>query len=267
MSAVKRFVEYALGGRGGRQLSETLAKVGLRGLGVGLPPFVSESGEANFLRTFIKTCGCAVAVDVGAHFGEYTACLLECGANRVVAFEPIPESASQFAQGLGRDPRVTLRSAALGETERDIDLRLPIDAPTSTIASRGEGGEKFTTSAFRSITVQMTTLDAEMERLAVTPDFLKIDVEGYEIEVLAGAPSTIASGKIKAIQIEFSHYNLSRNQTVRDFEKLLPNYLMFRLAARSLRPVDSEHFLGTIYGYSNFVALRPDIARALHSLI
>ena len=86
-------------------------------------------------------------------------------------------------------------------------------------------------------------------------------------EVLAGAQRLIASHCLKAIQIEFSFHHLLRGTTLLTFERNLPGYRIFRLASRSLREIDPKHYLGTIYGYSNFIALRPDVAEKLKAII
>ena len=61
--------------------------------------------------------------------------------------------------------------------------------------------------------------------------------------------------------------NLLRGTTLLTFENHLPGYKIYRVASRSLRALDSKHYLGTIYGFSNFVALRPDMAERLKAII
>jgi hypothetical protein len=99
------------------------------------------------------------------------------------------------------------------------------------------------------------------------PDFLKIDVEGYEPEVLAGSQALLRGGSIKAIQFEFSYHHLLRGTTLKTFEQYLSGYQLFRIASRSLRSIDTDHYLGTIYGYSNFLAVRNDLVGRLRHLI
>lgn len=265
--AGSRLVDLLLGGPAGRRVSETLARVGLHGLGVSLPPDIETSGEAFFLRAFTRSCGCAVAADVGAHLGEYTAHLLGLGVDKVIAFEPMPPLAERFEKRFAADPRVILRKVALGELTGRTELRYPQGNPTSTIAARGDGHQRYIEVPLVSINVPIVTLDEALAEAGVAPDFLKIDVEGYEREVLAGAPRLIASGKVKAIQIEFTYVNMIRGVSAPDIAALLPGYQLFRLASRSLRPLDVGHYLGNIYGYSNFIALTPDAVHAMRRYI
>jgi FkbM family methyltransferase len=260
-------VEHLLGNRFGHKISYNLARIGMRGLGVGLPPWPEQNGECFFLKRLFSSCDASVAIDVGGNVGDYSDILLNVGAERVITFEPVPASADAIAQRFINEPRVTLRREAVGESVTTIRLNVPSDSATSVLASRGAGAIAFTAAPMNSIDVPMTTLDTVLAELNVMPDFLKIDVEGFEAEVLAGAQHLIASRCLKAIQFEFSHHHLLRGTTLLDFEKYLPDYKLYRLASRALRPVDPRHYLGTIYGFSNFVALRPDAAERLKDII
>lgn len=265
--ALRTAVEHVLGSPYSHALSYNLARLGLHGLGVGLPPSPESSGEHFFLKNFFDACGCSLAIDVGGNIGDYTAMLLDLGVPKVITFEPVPASANAIERRFGGDARVRLRRQAVGETIDRIRLNVPSDSATSVLASRGEGAGRFTAAPVNVIDVPMTTLDAAVKELGVKPEFLKIDVEGFEAEVLAGAEQLLRSQCLKAIQIEFSYHHLLRGTTLLNFEKYLQDYRLYRVASRSLRPLDSKHYLGTIYGFSNLVALRADTADKLTKLI
>ena len=144
-----------------------------------------------------------LAFDIGAHLGDRTAAFRKLGA-RVVALEPQPAVRRWLALLVGRSPDVTVRAEAVG---REIGTaRLAVSTLTPSMSSLAEdwptalaernpdfGGVRWDDS----VEVPVTTLDALIEEYGL-PRFCKIDVEGYEPEVLAGL-----SHRIPALSVEF----------------------------------------------------------------
>jgi FkbM family methyltransferase len=128
--------------------------------------------------------------DVGAHVGDRIAAFRRLGA-RVVAVEPQPALARTLRLLYGRDTAVTIEAVALGRQSGTVELKLNLENPTVSTASDefvqaargapGWEGQRWT----KTIQVPMTTLDALIAQHGM-PSFVKIDVEGFEAEVLAG---------------------------------------------------------------------------------
>ena len=128
--------------------------------------------------------------DIGSHVGDRVAAFRRLGA-RVIAVEPQPALAMTLRLIYGRDRTVTLVESAVGREPGTIALKLNLDNPTVSTASEafiaaahqapGWEGQHWT----RSVDVPVTTLDALIARYGA-PRFIKIDVEGYEAEALAG---------------------------------------------------------------------------------
>lgn len=144
-----------------------------------------------------------VVFDVGSHVGDRAGSFLRLGA-KVIAVEPQPALGSVLKIFYGRNPKFELVRAAVGSREGEIELKLNTKNPTVATAS-----DDFIKSADAApgwegqqwddrITVPMTTLDALIKRYG-TPAFVKIDVEGFEDEVLAGLSPPLA-----ALSIEFT---------------------------------------------------------------
>src|SRR5215467_8077194 len=113
LSIARSLAEMVLGGPAGRKISYHLARLGLHGLGVGLPPVPDKSGELFFLSNFLKLFPCKLAIDVGGNIGEYTNILINLGAAGVIVFEPVPASFARLKQNLGqRSDRVEMRQEA-----------------------------------------------------------------------------------------------------------------------------------------------------------
>jgi FkbM family methyltransferase len=128
--------------------------------------------------------------DIGAHVGDRIAAFRRLEA-RVVAVEPQPALVRTLRLLYGRDPHVTIEAAAVGRQPGSVDLSLNLDNPTVSTASQDFIAAASHARAWEdqtwtsSIRVPLTSLDRMFEKHGV-PTFIKIDVEGFEAEVLAG---------------------------------------------------------------------------------
>src|SRR5438874_10587795 len=139
--------------------------------------------ELAMLRELVPA-GCT-AIDVGANRGYYSWALAYIAAS-VEAFEPNPVLA-RFAQAkLGR--KVRLHEVALSDHEGVATLYVPRRASGSSLHIIGNLGNVYTHDHVDEIQVRLATVDSYgFENVG----FLKIDVEGSEMEVLAGARETV----------------------------------------------------------------------------
>jgi FkbM family methyltransferase len=136
-----------------------------------------------------------VCFDLGAHVGNRTAALLALGA-RVVALEPQPLPAATLRRLHGRNPRLNLLQLAVGERAGEASMLVSARTPTVSTLSADWAGEVSRTPGFagvdwgQRVAVKVTTLDELIREFGV-PVFCKIDVEGFELEVLRGLSSAI----------------------------------------------------------------------------
>jgi FkbM family methyltransferase len=141
--------------------------------------------------------------DVGSHVGDRIAAFRRLGC-RVVACEPNPPLVRTLRLIYGRDANVTIEPVAVGAAPGEIEFAINIDNPTVSTASRdfvkaSQGAPGWQGQVWgKSIKVAMTTLDALIARHG-TPVFVKIDVEGFEAEALAGLTQAVA-----ALSFEFT---------------------------------------------------------------
>jgi FkbM family methyltransferase len=132
------------------------------------------------------------AVDVGANWGIYTH-VMAANARHVHAFEPVPVLASRLSRTVPRN--VTVHETAL--SDHDGTALLTVAGGEYGLSSlhlqQGDG----------HIDVQLTTLDHAVQ---APIGFIKIDVEGHEQEVLAGALRILALDRpVLLVEIEERH--------------------------------------------------------------
>ena len=140
--------------------------------------------------------------DIGAHVGNRVRAWRTLGAT-VVAVEPQPDFVRLLRLFFGRDRGVTIVPKALGERAGTARLGIATATPTVSSLSPDWRDTVATDPSFakvrwdRSVDVEVTTLD-DLVAAHGEPAFCKIDVEGFEADVLRGA-----SRPLRALSFEY----------------------------------------------------------------
>jgi FkbM family methyltransferase len=152
-----------------------------------------------------------VAIDVGAHFGEYSYVLAKLVGKqgRVICLEPVEEDAAALAKG-ARQLRLPIEviNCALSSQEGYAELHIPSsDGDLSTALSSLRDGQESERGESRRVLVKR--LDDITQGLTQPISLVKIDVEGHEVDVLAGAEATLANHRPNLIiEIEKRHNSM-----------------------------------------------------------
>ncbi|MEI4232034.1 FkbM family methyltransferase [Roseovarius sp. D22-M7] len=138
--------------------------------------------------------------DVGAHIGNRSRAMRAAGA-RVVAIEPQQPFAGFLRRTLPRD--ITLVEAAAGRAEAEVEMAVSSRHPTVSSLRADFVSGAAAAPGFAHVRwdatqrVRIVTLDGLIARFGV-PRYVKVDVEGYEIEVLSGL-----SQPVPIVSVEF----------------------------------------------------------------
>jgi FkbM family methyltransferase len=164
-----------------------------------------------------------LAFDIGSHVGDRIGAFRRIGA-RVVALEPQPLCANVIRTLYGDDASVFLFEGACGPKSGRLRLHINSANPTVTTASLdfvkaadGAGGWEGQVWD-REIEVSVTTLDTLIADHGM-PAFVKIDVEGFEADVLAGLtqPPPALSFEFTTIQRDVALACLDRIEALGDY--------------------------------------------------
>jgi FkbM family methyltransferase len=148
-------------------------------------PYKTEAILANFKKG-------EIFFDIGAHFGYFSAIAahLNEGEGKVFAFEPRPMNAGFFRKHMKVNgfSNVVLYQAAVGDAEGDVMFDSAHGSATGRVTKDGD------------LKVKQVSIDRLIsEGTLPMPTFIKIDVEGGEIEVLKGLEKVIASSRPKMV--------------------------------------------------------------------
>lgn len=167
----------------------------------------------------LRRHGINVLFDVGANAGQYASTMRALGYDgRIVSFEPSSEAFALLAAAAGDDPGWTAVQCALGEREGTVNLHISGNSQSSSVLPMlpSHLAADPTSRYVAEETVPVTTLALQIER-HLRPDdclFVKIDTQGCELQVLAGAGDRLAA--VRGLQVELSLVPLYQDQPLID---------------------------------------------------
>jgi FkbM family methyltransferase len=183
--------------------SSLLAQPGMTGVTLNIYLGLAEFREMGFLLHTLKSDD--LFVDVGANIGVYTILAGSMGC-RILAIEPIEEAFHWLRRNVDVNrfgSRVELHQCGVGECRSKLRFTVSQDT-VNHVCTADESGDE----------VEVAALDTLLAGREVA--IMKIDVEGFELQVLHGASKTLRSQKLRALILEVNglcrRYNVTEDQ-------------------------------------------------------
>lgn len=199
-----------------------------------------------------------IVFDVGANRGDWTqASLTRKPSARLVSFEPSSAAFAILEARFAKDERVRTEHVALSDFTGEAALWS--DAPGSGLASLTKRSLDLMGSEFNvSELVPVLTVDDWVTASGIRPNAMKLDVEGNELAVLAGAEQVL--GSLTVVQFEFGGTQIDQRLYLADYYRFFTTrgFDLARLTPSGLTPLKSYEEADEVFRPTNFYAVRRD---------
>jgi FkbM family methyltransferase len=209
-------------------------------------------------------------LDVGGNVGFFTI-LLSKGigeSGHVYVFEPNPAMVERIQASIGLNSAINVHlvpQAVSNVSGQEISFYVPIGAGHNSGRASAVKFEDLSSSV-KEVKVSTTNLDDYLERVDVKPDFMKIDIEGFEINAFRGMERTMRTHPPKAIISELSQLPGVLATPIEIIEYLSGfDYLAYKIGDRGL----DQYVMGTPVDPKdmNFVFIQKNFANEIVSAL
>ncbi len=214
------------------------------------------NGELRFLRLNLQSCH--TVFDVGANVGDWSAAALRINPGLTIhCFEPNKAAFDELA-ARRFPPSVTRNQLALGARPGSATLYASPDRSSLSSFYRrrtleGErGGDEL-----RPRQVAVTTVDQYCAEKGIEGiDLVKVDVEGHEVQVMAGMSRMLVEHRVKLLQFEYGATYIDSHALLKDAFDLLGSheYCLWKILPREIRPIGEYSWKLENFNYQNWVA-------------
>ena len=218
--------------------------------------YADYSGELHIIKQLKKDLVNGVIFDIGANVGDWSKFVIEEYQDipyQLYMFEPSLVTFEQLKNNTSQTKSIFLYPIGFGDKKEKLQIFYDNEAQGS--ASILMKNAKF------SEEIQIETIDGfckehNIERI----DFLKMDVQGYEYNILLGAKEMLKSEKIKYIQFEFDEPNIENRIFFKDFWELLhAEYDIYHSLYNGLVKIEKYHYELENFSCMNYLAIKKDL--------
>ncbi len=195
----------------------------------------------------LKTQNINLLLDVGASEGTYSLQLRQHGyEGNILSFEPLSESFAVLQQRMARDPLWSCENLALGDSDGMIDINVSGHKTSSSILPMSEAHisampssayvdlEKVRVACLDSLKSNMIKRDAAI--------YLKVDVQGFEKQVLDGARETLKQTRVIELELSLAPMYMG----AADFMEMFTYLTQLEFKMVSIEPVFTDPRSGKI---------------------
>ena len=255
---------FIFGRKTTQKLNNIIFSLSLRAKGYNNYGSFKVTGEKNFIQSISREL--QFSLDIGANIGNYSKLLIEETNSYIFAFEPL-DGAYDILNNLVIEHPNRIEAFKLALGDKNVEKNLNFTDEKSEKATFLDDISKlsfYEGASNKKKLVNFVTLDEFMEQKNLFDkeiDLIKIDTEGYELEVLKGSKRLIEENKPKYIQLEFNIHQLFKNHTMYEFSKYLKKYELFQILpfGNKLLKVNPEKAETNIFYLTNFVYIRNDL--------
>ena len=230
-------------------------------MGISAGSEVFSSGEQVIVDVLKQKCKPPYCIfDVGANKGQFLGLILDNikGDFSVHCFEPGRQTFKIMAESFQKDTRIRLNNRGIGKEKGEAVLYF--DSEGSGLASLTQRRLDHLGIDFnKSEKIEITTIDDYCLENAINHiHLLKIDIEGHELDALAGARRMLAAKAIDIITFEFGGCNIDTRTFFRDFWYFFSglNMKIFRITPSGyLCPIGSYKEIHEQFRTTNFMAI------------
>lgn len=217
-----------------------------------------KTGEYYFVKEILKKIikkKDQIFIDVGSNKNDYSKMLVNFfERSKVYSFEANPH----IFLDKKKIKNVIDYNLALGSEKKNTFIYDYKNKPKSSHSSLYKNvlKEIHKSNDIEKITTEMTTLDffCKVNQIQFI-DFIKIDTEGNELDVIKGAKEMLSKNKIHVIQFEFNEMNVISRVFLKDFYNHLKNYNFYRLKNKKIIALGEYKTENEIFKFQNIIAI------------
>ena len=218
---------------------------------------MSTNGELWFLRKILLDCD--VVFDVGANVGDWSNAVISLNTScSLYSFEPSLTTFNKLRLNISSEKAI-LKNIGLGSVLEKSLLHVNENRDTlSSLFCREGLNLPDSLNKLSTEVVSIERLDEFCRHQNIARiDFLKMDVEGFEMEVLIGSGKFLSEKRINIIQFEYGGANIDAKVLLKDLMGLLisSGYKIYKIHSNFLEHIESYNQTLENFQYKNFIAV------------